>query len=157
MKKIAVLISCIIVLFLFTACSEQKEFEPIEKFSCTISYKNTGVEYKANLKLLKGGILEVLFLSPSSINGIKYSYNGQDCTISYNDLNVFTIPKNSIIEALNDCFTAIQNKSANLIFNNDKYSFKTNDFTIFLNKEGYPESFEFNDIKINFSDVKIIN
>lgn len=152
-----------VVLLLFTACgcssSEPKEVTPASKINCTVTISKDGSSYKAKLSAPGGGIFTLEVLEPTTIKGLKYSFNGEKSTVSYMGLN-FDLETGGIelgvVNALKDAFFKLQSGTAEVKKNGEELTVTDPDFSLVLTARGTPLKFSALGATVSFSDVEII-
>lgn len=97
MKKIFALFLCGLIMLSFCACGKEKTtaIPDLNKlFTSTASITYGEFEAAATVNRLGNGLWDVEFTSPTTLAGVKLSYNGEDITASYMGLS-FSIPKDA--------------------------------------------------------------
>ena len=97
MKKIFALFLCGLIMFSFCACGKARTtaIPDLNKlFTTTASITYGKFEAEATVNRLGNGLWDVEFVKPTTLAGVKLSYNGEDITASYMGLS-FSIPKDA--------------------------------------------------------------
>ncbi len=113
MKRI---FSVILVLLLLSGCGiVSTKVEPVTKgltFSCDITYYNE--TYSCNGDIHKNGDMEIEFISPADLEGLKYTFTDKGVAVNFNEIEyisqkiVFESSAASFInEVLQNCDTTV--------------------------------------------------
>lgn len=173
MKKFLALLLCGVIMFSLCACnigkSKKTATPDLNKlFSCSTDISYGDFKSTATIKRLGNGLWDVEFSSPSTLAGVKLSYNGEDIAASYKGLT-FSVPKdaapvkgvlsmifNAIDKSADDVNMPFKEKEGMKLFSGES---EQGDFTISVDKAtGNLVAFEIPNqkLKVKFADYAVI-
>ncbi|MBQ0111074.1 MAG: hypothetical protein KBS41_04025 [Oscillospiraceae bacterium] len=126
---------------LCSCAAAPKTVTPKTEFLLTATAEIDGTTYTADLEFRKDGKLTAKILSPQGLAGLCYTHRNGEGALSYNGLSL-PVPDNPKIKSfsafLGESLAAIQNGDT-LTQNEDGAVYEKDGYTLYFNREGYPE------------------
>lgn len=165
MKKFISIISCFVLLFLFSACSGQpaKQITVAEAGYTCEAFVSYGENFSSNatINAIGGGMFSVAINTPEDIAGLTFSFDNNEMSIFYNGLEseMSVSPEyGGFAEILNEIFLKFTTSRPTVSYKDGGYLLEGNNseyaFELIFNENGFPLALtvEDEDLKVNFSN-----
>lgn len=146
---------CFLVLsigFVFSACAPfgRKQISVAGAgYGCTAKITYGDLDVGAKLEASGGGIFKITLLTPESLSGLCFSFNGEQMIVSLGELkspSVFTNKYGGFASLLNSIFLKLTSGQPVATNTGDDYIFSGtvtgNDFTVICDSKGFPKRIE---------------
>ncbi len=161
--KVLSFLTAVVLIFSFSGCSSgSSNITPITKgiyFNAELEYYNE--YFKAEVLVEQNGDMKMLFSSPNEINGLSYTFNGDEVTAEYLGLSYKTdiseTSNGAVALKLYNALRDTQKEKNAVTAENDNFYIKGKDYKLYLGATGLPISLkEDSGALVSFKNVTIL-